>query len=170
MMVAAPPGTMWLTVDHDADAGPVGSACTGVLAGWTFDAIERLSTLAADADGSYPLTLQTRTPDHSVALLWGHMDAGEALTFTLPTATAEHPVHLLLQAEQFGHPVDLSLTVDPLTTPQTVSDNPVSDSPDPEIWNWHPADTASPPRFVLTATAGAGDFFLQVHTTGEALP
>ncbi len=169
LMVSAPPGTLWLTVDHDSTADAVGSACTGILAGWTTDYIPTLSTLP-QRDGAHILSSIDRTSDQSTALTWGTIADGETIDFRLSASTDRPHTHILLQAHQFGHPVDLTLTLYEGDVPVTsVAENPISGGPDPEHWNWASPD-GTELRFSLTAASGTGAFLLQVHQTAAVLP
>ena len=109
LLVAAPPGMMWLTVEHLPTASVVGSACTGLLAGWTTDQVPTIESLP-EVDGARRLSPVSRTADHATALAWGTLSSGETVSFTLPADATRRHTHILLQAEQVGHPIDLTLT------------------------------------------------------------
>ena len=168
LLVEAAPGEMWLEVIHDADAPTVGSACTGILAGWYTDNIARYAHLPA-TDGVRQATTHP-TDAGPTTLVWGWLDVDDTHALHIPV-DPDHPVaHVILQAERVGHPVDITLTTHlDDTLARTTLGNPYDRSADPEQWNLHTTGHASL-GLTLHAAAGTGHYLLQVVQAAEEAP
>ncbi len=170
LLVAVPPGEMWLTVDHTPSAPTPGSACTGILAGWHTDAILRDTHLAASADGELLLEPESIADDHRVTLVWGHLAGEESDHFTWTAAAPLPYAQVLVQATSIGYPLDTSITLSRgEDAPHAAQHNPIDGGPDPELWNISTAGTG-PLRLTVHAESGAGQYLLQIHETSRPLP
>lgn len=170
LLVAAPPGEMWLTVAHAREATGVGTACTGVLAGWTTDLIDRATDLPETSDGGRTPRFHDRGDGSRVALVWGTTVADAPHRFHIPTDPTRPWLHVVVQARGIGSDLDpvLELRVDGGEV-ERIATSPIDGAPDPDLWS-RSTEGATEVEVSVDAESGTGPYLLQVHLTPTALP
>lgn len=164
MLVASPPGELQLHIVADPAVTGIGSAATGVLAGWTMDGVDLQDALPADVLGEKTPPFRERGDGSSVAAVWGQLDGSDVVLGL--SVDPDRPVwSVYVQAQGIGGAVDPTLLLQGSALDLTVSDSPLDGRPDPEVFDLDlTGETAV--RLTLSGTPdSAAGYLLQVHAT-----
>ncbi len=163
VLVAAPPGTFWLTVEHGSE--PDGTVCAGILAGWYADAFVIEADLP-EPSGRREVIPLDRGDSTTVAAIIGQLDSDETLDQWRIPVDAEKPwLHILVQAARVGSPLDASVAIDG----EWFSESTLDANPDPEVFDRLMLDQDYVDVDISSDGIQGGMYILQVHATAEPL-
>ena len=166
LLVAPSPSDMWLEVAHPVDAGSVGTAYTGIVAGWYTDAIDREAELPTDLDEARTPTVHAEA-DRSLTALWGVLEDHESSDRYVIAVDSERPwLQVFVQAQGVGSALDpsLSIVADGVLV-DAAHTSPLDGGADPELLDVDASTLTSVMVVVEADGPNGGAYLLQIHAT-----